>query len=139
MSNKPFTAVFEAIVDTKKQPAPVANNEIPCFKRLLGEIDLFAVTYLDRDTANDKTTRLLVKKDVIERAEFGKQKYGVYLQPFNGRDTLVDLYNELSDAAVYGEALKSENPDDIGLELRLENLLEFMLYVRHKIYLRDGK
>ena len=43
----------------------------------------------------------LVKKDIDKRDEFGKKKYGVRLQPFNKRDTLRDIFEELLDAVVY--------------------------------------
>jgi hypothetical protein len=40
-------------------------------------------------------------KDMIARDFFGRQKYKTPLQPHNGRDSLVDLYEELLDASVY--------------------------------------
>ena len=43
----------------------------------------------------------LVIKDMKERDEFGLNKYGVRLQPYNGRNSLQDLYEELLDAVVY--------------------------------------
>ena len=43
----------------------------------------------------------LVLKDIKERDKFGFKKYGKRLQPFNGRNVLFDLYQELLDAVVY--------------------------------------
>lgn len=43
----------------------------------------------------------LVIKDMNDRNEQGKDKYGVYLQPNNGRDFLLDMYAELLDMIVY--------------------------------------
>jgi len=43
----------------------------------------------------------LVMKDMTDRDQWGRSKYGVPLQPFNGRDVIVDTYQELLDAAVY--------------------------------------
>jgi hypothetical protein len=43
----------------------------------------------------------LVKKDIEERDTIGHHKYGVRLQPHNGRDTLFDAYQEALDLAVY--------------------------------------
>jgi hypothetical protein len=40
------------------------------------------------------------------RAQFGKEKYGVYLHPNDGRDTLKDLLDEAADGYMY--ALKHE-------------------------------
>jgi len=50
----------------------------------------------------------LVKKDIDVRDAFGKKKYGVRLQPFNKRDTLRDIYEELLDAIVYIRSLLYE-------------------------------
>ena len=43
----------------------------------------------------------LVIKDMQARDQLGRERYGSHLQPFNGRDALVDLYQELLDAAAY--------------------------------------
>ena len=43
----------------------------------------------------------LVIADMQERDRFGLQKYNTRLQPFNGRDPLVDAYQEVLDLAVY--------------------------------------
>ena len=39
--------------------------------------------------------------DLITRAEFGRSKYGTYLQANNGRDTLMDAYQESLDLCMY--------------------------------------
>jgi hypothetical protein len=43
----------------------------------------------------------LVVADLHERKAHGIREYGTPLQPWNGRDPLVDLYEELLDAAQY--------------------------------------
>lgn len=43
----------------------------------------------------------LVMTDMRTRDRFGKEKYGVRLQPENGRDFLADAYQEALDLAVY--------------------------------------
>lgn len=43
----------------------------------------------------------LVEKDLRERAEVGKNKYGTYLRADNGRDALMDAYQEALDLAMY--------------------------------------
>lgn len=43
----------------------------------------------------------LVMADMRERDRFGEDKYGVRLQPSNGRDFLADAYQEALDLAVY--------------------------------------
>lgn len=43
----------------------------------------------------------MVMQDVQRRAHAGKQKYGTTLQGFNGRDALLDAYQEVLDLAQY--------------------------------------
>ncbi len=46
--------------------------------------------------------------DMQTRMELGIQRYGVALQPDNGRDMLQDWYEELLDAAIYAKGLLVE-------------------------------
>lgn len=43
----------------------------------------------------------LVIADIQNRDRFGEAKYKTRLQPFNGRNVLVDLYQEMLDGIVY--------------------------------------
>ena len=43
----------------------------------------------------------LVKQDIEARIEMGAKKYGERLTTHNGRDTLLDAYQEVLDLAVY--------------------------------------
>jgi len=43
----------------------------------------------------------LVIEDMKERNQAGLEKYGTMLQPFNGRDALIDAYQEVLDLCVY--------------------------------------
>jgi len=43
----------------------------------------------------------LVQFDMLARDKMGASKYGVRLQPFNGRDALRDAYEESLDLCVY--------------------------------------
>lgn len=52
--------------------------------------------------ANDKPAIWsLVMRDMQARDVVGRQRYGVPLQPHNGRDALVDAYAEALDLCVY--------------------------------------
>ena len=42
-----------------------------------------------------------VQSDLEYRAELGKEKYGDHLKPSNGRDHLVDAYQEALDLCCY--------------------------------------
>ena len=43
----------------------------------------------------------LVLEDFCTKAVFGMEKYGTMLMSHNGRDALIDLYEELIDACLY--------------------------------------
>jgi predicted HAD superfamily Cof-like phosphohydrolase len=61
--------------EPKDQPAPVPNNNAPVWA--------------------------LVVHDMHERDAVGRERYGTPLQAYNGRDPLVDSYQEALDQAVY--------------------------------------
>jgi predicted CoA-binding protein len=42
-----------------------------------------------------------VARDIQDRKKLGIERYGQALKPFDGRDTYVDLYQELLDALKY--------------------------------------
>ena len=58
-----------------KEPEPIVNNNVAVWD--------------------------LVKEDMNKRDRLGEYKYGTRLQPFNGRDALVDAYQEALDLTVY--------------------------------------
>lgn len=42
-----------------------------------------------------------VLRDIQERADTGKERYGTYLRTNNGRDPLIDAYQEAIDLVMY--------------------------------------
>lgn len=50
----------------------------------------------------------LVQADLEERAKKGEKAYGERLKAHNGRDAMVDLYQELLDAVCYLRQLLEE-------------------------------
>jgi hypothetical protein len=44
-----------------------------------------------------------VIEDMNQRNEFGKRKYNQSLQPFNGRNSCIDKYQEILDYCVYAK------------------------------------
>jgi hypothetical protein len=53
----------------------------------------------------------MVIDDIECRRQVGIERYGTALQPFNGRDALLDLYEELLDGAMYCRQLLYELDD----------------------------
>lgn len=43
----------------------------------------------------------LVQEDIEKRIQKGEKEYGERLRPFNGRNALLDAYEEVLDLAVY--------------------------------------
>lgn len=50
----------------------------------------------------------VLMRDILERVNIGHNRYGTLLQSHNGRDPLVDLYEELIDALQYLKQLSME-------------------------------
>lgn len=76
------------------QPAPIQNNAHP-------DVADMAIADARIFFANWEVPLALFVKDMEERKNLGISRYGVALKPFNGRDPIVDLYQELLDAIVY--------------------------------------
>ena len=71
--------------------------------------------------------------DMQVRKQLGLDRYGSLLQAGNGRDALLDLYEELLDAVVYARQVQEERgAKDIGLVY--QELLTLLICVRR---LRD--
>ncbi len=62
----------------------------------------------------------LVIEDMKARDVMGRTKYGTPLQPFNGRDSLVDAYQEVLDLAVYLRQKIEENKQSGVVESKPE-------------------
>lgn len=54
-----------------------------------------------------------VIRDIEERRQLGIRRYGTALQPHNGRDALLDLYEELLDACMYIKQCIVERDGDV--------------------------
>lgn len=69
---------------------------------------------------HDKAT-----EDLQSRKELGARRYGVALQPSNGRDAARDLYEECLDAAAYGAQVvwEQEHPKETWVGDLIENML----------------
>lgn len=86
------------------QPAPIANDQRPSWE--------------------------LVIEDMQERHKIGIERYGTPLQPRNGRDSIVDAYQEILDAAVYLRNEIEERRQDPKTQSRetVESRLEKIAY-----------
>jgi hypothetical protein len=63
--------------------------------------DFDATKHEPPPTKGKKKVLDLVLKDLTDRAEVGKERYGTYLEIHNGRDALMDAYQEALDLSMY--------------------------------------
>ena len=69
------------------QPDPIKNDREECWPSVIRRMN----------------PDLMLTKLMAERHVLGTQRYGVGLQPFNGRDALQDAMEEILDLIVYLE------------------------------------
>lgn len=72
----------------ENEPAPKAG--VGCIQ------DLVALSFGDLDA-----TRVAIVADIQARKELGLKKYGTVLQAFNGRNAMMDAYQEALDLVMY--------------------------------------
>lgn len=78
----------------------------------------------------------LVIADMQQRDHDGRAKYGVPVQPFNGRKALVDAYQEVLDLAVY---LRQEIAEREALEAKLAECRSALELVQtHSTFIEDA-
>lgn len=70
-------------------------------------------------TESEGDVWLLVLEDMEERRQHGIREYGTPLQPHNGRDALIDAYQETLDLAVY---LRQQMAEDEAPRRRLYDI-----------------
>lgn len=97
-----------------------------------------------RRTLLDTPGRAKLIEDIRARAAQGRAKYGVPLQVGNGRDHVIDEYQEEIDAAFYAQArvLQLEDGDERARSLthwRLQRILETAILTRDEIELAKAR
>lgn len=74
-----------------------------------------------------------VVQDLEARKKMGLEKYGTVLQAFNGRDAIMDAYQETLDLTAYLKQAIIENPGDLSLPTIYSRVLEVALFLRRRI------
>jgi hypothetical protein len=77
-------------------------------------------------TEGDSVQELVIR-DVQERMRVGMERYGTLLRPFNGRDALRDLYEELLDGAMYARQALEEQKDVLPAAAEFGRLAEYLM------------
>ena len=131
-----------------EQPPPVHNDHPACWDLVMDDLRSRAELGLLPDhIAVDAVTAALA--DMTERDQVGLGRYGTRLQPYNGRDSLIDAYQEALDLAVYLRTaryeLETDHPMNDGpqtwgpLQGAYKNALETVVAIRTILWDRDGK
>jgi len=91
-----------------EQPDPIQNEKPAVWELVIQDVtELYPYNPDAPPHSFGEVTKLLVD-DMKDRDAWGRSKYKTPLQPFNGRDALIDLYQELLDAVVYAAQYKYE-------------------------------
>lgn len=97
--------------DHDPQAAPVHNDQPSMHDLVIRDLSSRDPRW-DMSYGKARRIRDEVCEDLAARKAFGLAKYSTVLQPFNGRDMLRDLYDELMDAVVYARGRMIEVPED---------------------------
>ena len=97
--------------------------------------DLVIASLRDLPTVYDDVTRNAVIADIEARKAIGLVKYGTLLQAFNGRDALVDAYQEALDLTQYLRQAVEEGQTELADSF--EGALDMALDLRYLIWVRD--
>jgi hypothetical protein len=65
----------------------------------------------------------ILKSDFLLRLDKGIKTYGTPLQPFNNRDAVTDLYEEVLDACQYAKQCGLEDPESIIFKCLYDGLI----------------
>lgn len=101
---------------TDEQPTPaVFDPNKPCMW------DLVVNDAIDQFARSPTICRLVVE-DMRAKDSAGAAKYGTRLQAENGRDALVDVYQELLDSSVYNRQAIWEQRSNLRAASELQSL-----------------
>lgn len=108
------------------QPEPVPN----------GGSSMHTLACADLERLHPSQTERLVIEDLLERKAFGEAKYGTILQAFNGRDALMDAYQEVLDLVVYLKQHAEEHPTDAHALRAYYEALKLAVFLRRRLEVR---
>lgn len=104
---------WRVVQATAEQPPPTGDSEVCVQDEVIADLrkraaaGIVAGDYLDGElqttasTLGEHIPLLEVAADIEERKRVGIERYGTTLRPFNGRNALLDAYQECLDMAVY--------------------------------------
>jgi hypothetical protein len=130
------------------QPPPVANDKPAVWDLVVQDLERDVAHHLPNWATKPwdvPEVVALVLTDARARDAQGRERYGVPLQAGNGRDALVDAYQEALDLAVYlRQAIEemvtaSTPPQQQYIVLLYQNALRTVRHLRWVLIARDGR
>jgi len=109
---------------TRPQPAPTPNGHRPVWETVLADLQSFHAAAPAAALAALGDVPADLAADMAARDALGRARYGTPLQPFNGRDSFADCYQELLDAIVYARQALI----DAGLPEDMHEVIEHEVY-----------
>jgi len=107
------------------EPDPMPNGGIAVWNKV--------IEFINEKDFKDEMIVVSNKiiSDMKERNQFGIEKYGTPLQAFNGRNSLIDAYQELLDGMVYIEQSYIERKIDKTIkEYIMSDLMWALIEIR---------
>lgn len=79
-----------------------------------GKIDVGAsvIDWINTEMSGPATLKVVMVREFAARIDLGVERYGKRLETNNGRDALLDLKQELLDAAHYARQWQLEKPNE---------------------------
>ena len=119
-------------LNTHEKP-PTTNKHEPVWEAVIRDI---------KSAAIDPHIDALLVEDIRERDRIGEKKYGTRIQPLNGRDAIVDAYQEALGLVVYLRQRLLELPllgavSDMLLENVYRDSLSIVRRLRTSLLWRD--
>lgn len=99
------------------EPPPTPNDKPPIWPLVVDDVRVMMSVH-----PKDDVVKNLVVADMRARDDYGRAHYGTPLQPWNGRDALVDAYQEALDLCVYLKQALVEKYDGMLRALYLDIL-----------------
>lgn len=114
---------------SKPEPPPVPQDGQPSAH------DLVVHDLLTRAVGHSLEIVSAVVADMRERKEMGLRKYNTILQPHNGRDSVVDAYQESLDLMAYlrNELEKRSSEPSLSLTRAYQYAINVALLLRREI------
>lgn len=110
------------------QPPPIAQPDI----RPTWELVIADLQKLEPAVRETREVIEMVISDARERDRVGRERYGVPLTPRNGRDSIVDAYQEALDLVVYLRN-EMEEHDEPGMSLLYVSAQSLAIQLRERI------